>query len=183
MGALDRFIVFVLMLAVLALGLALLGHALGVLPVHALDWMLYYLDFALEVGIAGAILVVLSLKVLAGYLTGSGPATETVSRQMEQGELQISLNAIQELAQKTARKIHGLKENRTEVKKAPDGLRITVNVAATAEGDVSAATAQLQDAVAQRVLEIMGVEVQNVRVVVDRVAAEGESSSSRSRAQ
>lgn len=183
MGALDRFIVFLLMLLMLGLGLSLLGHALGVLPIHALDWMLYYLDFNLEVGIAGAVLSLLSLKVLAGYLTRTGPAVETVSRQMEQGELQISLNAIQELAQKTARKIQGLKENRTEVRKAPEGLLIKVNVAASAEGDVSAASSQLQEAVAQKVLEVMGVEVQNVRVVVDRVAGEGDSNSSRSRAQ
>ncbi|MBX6394932.1 MAG: alkaline shock response membrane anchor protein AmaP [Alicyclobacillaceae bacterium] len=116
------------------------------------------------------ILLVLSLRFLF-LRNGSRDPASVVLRRTE-GDVSISLVAIEQMASRMARQIRGVDELRAMVR--PDGERVAIRLKVIVKPDVAIPPLieQLQQSVRQYVEQTSGLRVSDVRVHVSGVAGE-----------
>ncbi|MCK9911056.1 alkaline shock response membrane anchor protein AmaP, partial [Microbacteriaceae bacterium K1510] len=95
-------------------------------------------------------------------------------------EVNITLNTIQTIAERAARKVKGVRDLRTAVRALESGNIISLRVAVDGETPIPDMTQRLQYDVKEQVEAIAGVTITEVSVVVTEVASH-ENLSARSR--
>lgn len=88
------------------------------------------------------------------------------------GKVRIALAAIESLVEKVAMDQKGIKEARAEVNGTAQGIAIRIKVAVAPDINVPRVSEILQSGVRDKVLEVTGIETHNIRISVDRIAAQ-----------
>lgn len=127
-----------------------------------------------------ALLFLLSLWLfVAQFVSGKrDPMPRSVVLQAEEGEVRISLIAIETLVKQAADQIKGVREIKTSFFTKDEGLGVYIRATVTAEGSIPELSAQIQQVVRDHVLRIAGINIEEVRVLVENV-----STSSRNRVE
>lgn len=86
------------------------------------------------------------------------------------GQVNVSLSAVQDLVDKVAGRVHGVKEVSSSLLSVPDGVGIKIRASVTPEINVPGVSAEIQKSVKDKVLEITGLQVNNVEVHVDSIS-------------
>ena len=122
------------------------------------------------VAAAGAIFVLSGLHV-AWHAVRPRPR-EALSTATELGEVRTSLSAVEELARRTGLQVPGVREVRPRVWAGRDGIRLRVRAEVLPDHPIPDVAPQLQARLREAVEAIVGARVLEVRVVVERIAAE-----------
>lgn len=121
-------------------------------------------------------LALLALYFLAGIrLLWQGLHPErrhAVVQENSLGRVRISLAAIESLVEKVAMDQRGIKEARAGVEAAAQGIGIRIKASVTPDINIPLLSAALQNTVRERVLEVTGIEVHDIRVSVESIAAQ-----------
>lgn len=88
------------------------------------------------------------------------------------GKVRIALTAVESLVEKVAIDQRGIKEARASVEAVPQGIGIRIKAAVTPDISIPQVSSALQNTVRDRVLEVTGIEVHDIRISVDSIAAQ-----------
>jgi len=114
------------------------------------------------------IFFILSLTfLLSGFR--SNKDKKAVSKHTNIGEIQISLNTIENIALAASKRLNGVKDTKAHVFKQDDNVSITVNVLVLPETNIPALSEDIQARVKKQVEESSGVNVNEVKVIVENV--------------
>jgi uncharacterized alkaline shock family protein YloU len=166
---------FALIALALAIGLIILAVWTEI-ALQYLENVLTNTDALLGVGIAGVILLLLAGRTLWAGLRTSETFQHTLIKNGEMGEIHISLEAINNLIIKSAQAVRGVKEVKPRIKSLPEGVAVLLVVVINPDLDIPKVTTELQDNVAQYLQEYGGIEVLEVKVLVENVKSQTKTS-------
>ncbi len=125
---------------------------------------------AIRIAVFAIALLFFALSVMF-LLSGvkSNKDKKAVSKHTNIGEIRISLNSIENIAINASKKAGGVKESKTLVKKAEDGVEIEVRVIVMPDLSIPAISEDVQGRVKKAVEDAAGIPVKNVKVLVDSI--------------
>lgn len=181
MNLFDRFILTLYSFALIVLSAAGIGLALKVLPFAYAQTLLQdiYAGFGPNIPylIVGIIFLIISLRFFfSAFSFRKQKAEKGIRQRSEYGEINITLQTIQAIAERAARKIKGVRELKTAVKALESGNIIALRISVDGETPIPEMTQKLQFEVKAQVEAIAGVEIAEVTVVVTEVAQQENSS-------
>lgn len=174
MSATLRFMLFLYNLLLLALAGIFLAAALNrPEPLAYLQSALATPESRLMVGIVALLLLAATLAVFL-YMFKKGPSLEkVVIKQGLQGEIAITVPAIKVLIMKAIKQVEGVRDVRSRVSQSAEGLIINLHMAVNPELSVPELSQQIQSAVKQYLQDIGGLQVAEIRMLVDEFSANG----------
>lgn len=122
----------------------------------------------IAVFIISVLFFILSLTFLLSGIR-SNKDKRAVSKHTNIGEISISLNSIENIAQNAAKKVSGVKESKTVVKKAEDGVAIDIRTVVMPELSIPTISEDVQGRVKKAVEDASGIVVKQVKVIVESI--------------
>jgi uncharacterized alkaline shock family protein YloU len=128
----------------------------------------------ITLGTVGLIFFAASVRLILTALTGQGDGRPVV-HEMAHGEVRISLDAVENLVKKVARGVKGVREIKAEISHSAEGEGLNARLRATISPEVSIpdVSEEIQQSVRQYVKRVVGVEMTDVSIRVENIAAEG----------
>ena len=171
---LDKLLLFICSLIILAASAAALGAAAGVIPEDgALDAVRSLYDgwvVRTAVIIVSAALLLMSLRFLYISVRRGGGAAASIDQRTEYGDIRISLETVENLALKAASRQRGVQDLRARIRVTDAGIDISVRAIVDGDSPIPSLSEEMQRAVKDYVEEITGIPVANVAVFVANIA-------------
>lgn len=118
--------------------------------------------------VVGLVFFALSIMFLLSGVRSSKDR-KAVSKHTDIGEIKISLNSIENIAVNASKKINGVRETRTLVKKSDDGVQIEIRLVVMPDMSIPIITEDVQQRVKKTVEDTAGIAVKSVKVTVDNI--------------
>jgi len=174
MSIFDRFLLAVYSLALTVILFLVAAEAVGLAPLRRLYSNISPSQTELLCVVGVAILIGLRLfwvsfrsseqKVQSGrYVILSEGAS---------GQIRVAVHAIENLVMKTASKMDGIKEVKTQIYSNDKGVGVRIEASVSPDLSIPDATEKIQTLVKERVLEVTGITVINVAVSVENIVVE-----------
>lgn len=170
MGIIDRIIlsIYTLLLAVASLGVTLLSVRL--ISLEFIWTTLSYIHGQWEVGFVGVLFFLVSVRLLlAGMRTRNGER-ETIVHHLDMGDVHISLDAVKNLVEKTARHIRGVRNVKVVVGHNEQGIRIRIKAVVSPESNVPSVSVEMQKRVQEYVKNTVGVELIDIQIFIENIS-------------
>ncbi|ACB85278.1 alkaline shock response membrane anchor protein AmaP [Natranaerobius thermophilus] len=173
MQVLDRIIFFIGSLIILLLSITLIAYAIPLnLVINYIGTSLDYYTGTIEIGILGLVLLLIAFRSIWGVFKTESQA-ETVNHATEMGEVKISLQTIESMVIRAAQKeVKGIKEVKTNIKVSENGVIIYLRGKILADLEIPQVSEQLQKAVKENVESQAGINVKEVKVLVENITTE-----------
>lgn len=171
---LDKLLLLVYSLIVLAGSVAALGMAARLIPrAETVQWIqqLYGPQWGVRSAViaVGALLLLLSLRFLYIALRRSSASAPSIDQRTEIGDVRISIETVENLALKAASRHRGVKDLRARVRIAESGIDIMIRAVVDGESAIPALSEEIQRTVKEHVEDITGIPVSNVAVYVANI--------------
>ena len=111
---------------------------------------------------------VLSLMFLLSGVK-SNKDKKAVSKHTNIGEVRISLNSIENIALNASKKVNGVRDTKAYVKKIEDSVGVIIRIVVMPDMNIPAISADVQERVKKSVEESSGINVKEVKIVVDSI--------------
>lgn len=169
----DRFILTIYSFALIVLSCIAIAATSGLVPSEFfqpyVDQMLAGTNITYL--IVAIIFLIVSLRFFFSSFRSSKPKVDRGIRQRSDlGEVNITIQTIQTIAERAARRVKGVRDMKTTVKALESGNIITLRVSVDGETPLPELTQKLQADVKEQVEGIAGVVISEVAVVVTEVA-------------
>ncbi len=86
------------------------------------------------------------------------------------GQVNLSLSAVEDLANKAAGRIQGVKEVSSRMVGVPQGVGLKVQASVTPDINVPDASAEIQNTIKEKVFEVTGLQVSSVEVHIQSIS-------------
>jgi uncharacterized alkaline shock family protein YloU len=86
------------------------------------------------------------------------------------GQVNLSLSAVEDLSNKVAGKIHGVKEVSSQMVEVPQGVGLKIQASVTPDINVPSASAEIQNTIKEKVFDITGLLVSSVEVHIESIS-------------
>ncbi len=163
---------FLFSLLLLSISLLLLGLALGwTIPLE-------YLNSITQNNERRLITILLAvIGILLSFLIIKKSFSKRVVKQAEVietslGKIKVSLDALENMANKVARQTPGVKETKTKVKPASHGIAIYIQTNLAPDMNIPEVTKILQNNLHNYFKDIVGIEVEEVKVLVTKFSTD-----------
>lgn len=169
MGIFDRIIltVYTFLLTFLSLGVILLS--LRLVPLDAVWTGISFIYDHSQVSLIGTVFFLVSIRLLfAGVRSRRGK--KSIVHHNELGDVYISLDAIENLVEKTARNVRGVRNIKVFASHADTGLNLAVRAVISPESNVPSVTAEVQERVKEYIKNTVGVELANMQIYVKNIS-------------
>lgn len=166
---LDRLLLFLYSLSIGALSVIAILLLSGVLPMNNLrirDWDTAYIA-AIAVAV---ILFLLSIRFFYISLRRERTSTLSVDQRTEYGDIQISMETIENLSLKAAGRVKGIRDLKSRIRVSQAGLEIMIRGVVDGEHSLPLLTSEIQRQVHEYVQETTGVPVADVSVYIANLA-------------
>lgn len=140
-------------------------------PLDYLNWYFNSLSNRWVVGICAVAAFIAGLVILF-YQISARPPVGTHILGTEQGEVSISLTALETMVKKAAFQIHGVREVKPLIKIIPAGVAVLIKTALVPGTVVPEAAQEIQTGVKTFLEKMAGLNVVEVKVLVTEVAQE-----------
>lgn len=169
----DRLLIILICLMLLGASVVLVGTVTGLIPQETLQ---QFLDFfstqqqAVRIGasITAAVLVILCVLLFTVILPKrKGNRSAYAIQQVEHGELKISIKALEHLVAKCLAQHPEMNCTASTITSNEQSVRVDLRVTLQSDINIPLATAALQKQIKQYVEACSGVDVDEVRVVVE----------------
>ncbi|HHV06913.1 MAG TPA: alkaline shock response membrane anchor protein AmaP [Firmicutes bacterium] len=173
MGIGDRFLLFLaaMLLAVIALGVILLGLNLPVAQNLATQFVGELVYGQWVAVLIGAAVLAIGLRLAVLSLAGRKPPGALISRS-ELGEVSITVPAVENMVQRTATQVDGVKEVRPSVAAKSEGVAVKLKTWVEKDVNVPELAAQVQEILGSHLKEVAGLAVASINVEVQGVGSE-----------
>ena len=169
MGIIDRIIlsIYTLLLAFLSIGVILLS--LRLIPLELVWTSISQISGQWEAGLVGAVFLLISIRLLLAGMR-SRRVKDTIVHHNEMGDVHISLEAIKNLVEKTARHTRGVRDVKVRVNLAGQGLKVSLKVVVSPEVHVPSISADVQQRVHGYIKNTVGIELADVEILVENIS-------------
>lgn len=171
MKGLNSLLIAVYSLAAMAVSVVIMGLAAPFPFLDGFRTSFSQLFNNWPVALTAAVLFILSLWILIAHLLPSD-RMKTINRQGELGEYRISFDALENMVLQATRDIHGVRDTRTRLSVSDAGLVIYVRIATMPDIKVPDLAGEIQKNVKDYVQDISGVDVAEVKVLVENISKE-----------
>ena len=121
-----------------------------------------------ETGILGAVLLVISVRLIFSGLRPKQPPESTI-KNSEMGKVSISLTAVESLVLKLVRDIEKIKDVKVNIRKSENGVSILLKMVVTHDVKIPDLSSELQKNVKEYIETATGLIVNDVSIKVDNV--------------
>ena len=176
----DRIVLVLVMLCMLAVSVALIGIALGVLnqPVEQLYSVMtngLWVNSLILI-VIGAVLILMVIRVLyascGGHHGGAVAPATVLLKTTDNGTIRIALSAVDTLVQRCVRSSASVRDVASHIGvDEHDALEIRLRISFAPETVLQEATVQIQNDVCEYVQTHTGVPVQGVQILIDAVGS------------
>jgi uncharacterized alkaline shock family protein YloU len=169
MGIFDRIIltIYTFLLTFLSLGVILIS-----LHLVSLDWAwttIYFINDHWEVSLIGALFLLISIRLLlAGVRSHRGK--NRIIHHNDMGDVFISLDAVENLVEKAARNVRGVRNVKVYASHSSAGLKLYLKTVVSPESNVPSVTADIQDRVNNYIKNTVGVELAEIKIFVNNIS-------------
>lgn len=87
------------------------------------------------------------------------------------GQIKVSLRAVEDLAEKVAAQIDGVREVSAKLFAVPQGVGIKIKASVTPAVNVPLVSVEVQNQVKERIFEVTGLSVNTVKISIESIAA------------
>jgi uncharacterized alkaline shock family protein YloU len=169
MGILDRIIltIYTFLLTFLSLGVIMLS-----LRLISAEWVrtsIESISGRWEAGLVGAVFLLVSLRLLLAGLR-SRRGNNLITHHTNLGDIHVSLDAVENLAEKTTRHIRGIRGVKVAVDHSQAGLSIMLKIVVSPDSNIPAVTEEVQQKVSESIKNTVGVEPAGIRIKVENIA-------------
>jgi uncharacterized alkaline shock family protein YloU len=164
-------------LVLLAIGGVLVLLALGILSPDELANVINYIytqaNIMLVLGIIGVIFIISGL-LTAHINLNKMRAQKTIAFENPEGQVTVSLSAIEDFIKKSVYSLPEVKELRSNVTANKKGINIVCRATIFADSNIPATTERIQSIVKSRVQDMLGVEETiNIKIHVTKISSKG----------
>ncbi len=177
MGIFDRIVltIYTISLAIISGLMILIAMAPEWLKPHI--WVEEALSSArgqLLIGLIGTAFFAVSVRLIFFAFTRQGGG-QPVVYETAAGEVRISLSAVESLVKKTARSIKGVRDMKAVITHGKDGLHAFLVGTVSPDVSIPEVSEEIQSSVRQYVKRVVGVEMTEVKIEIENIAADGRS--------
>jgi uncharacterized alkaline shock family protein YloU len=169
----DRLLLFVFNLAVLVACCILLFCAFGWISFERVGWfaheVYYNINTALPFIALTVIVALISMRFLYISLRRGKSNTPSIDQRTDYGDIRISIETVENLSLKAARRTRGVKDLKARVRVSPAGLEITIRAIVDGENSIPQLTEEMQSGVKSHIEEITGIPVADVSVFIANI--------------
>ncbi|MNE55143.1 hypothetical protein D3C76_115100 [compost metagenome] len=161
---LDRLLLFVYSLSIgilSVIAILLLSNVVPMSLTESDEEMLTIVSIVVAV-----VLFLLSIRFFYISVKRDRHSLPSIDQRTEYGDIQISIETIENLSYKAATRVRGIKEVKTRVRITEAGLEIVVRAMVDGESSILTLTEEVQKQVHDYVEEITGIPVSNVSVYI-----------------
>lgn len=171
MKGLNGFLIAVYSLAAMAMSVVIMGLAAPFPFLDSFRTSSLQLFNNWTLALVAAAVFLFSLWI---FITNVLPAdrVRTIDRQGELGEYRISFDALENMVLQATRGIEGVRDTRTRLSVSDRGLVIYVRIATLPDIKVPDLAGEIQKNVKEYVQDISGVDVAEVKVLVENISKE-----------
>lgn len=171
MGIIDRIIltVYTFLLAFLSLGVILL--ALNLISLDLVWTSISMLKGQWEAALVGLLFFMISIRLLLAGLR-SRRNKGTIAHHTAIGDVHITLEAVKNLVEKTARHTRGVRGVKVLVEQQEQGLKVVIRAVVSPESNVPTVGSEIQRRVQEYIKSTVGVELVDVHVFVENISNE-----------
>ncbi|WP_025690975.1 alkaline shock response membrane anchor protein AmaP [Paenibacillus zanthoxyli] len=165
---LDRLLLFIYSLSIGILSVIAILLLSGILPrnLEIRDWESAYI----AVIVAAVILFLLSIRFFYISIRRERPSSLSVDQRTEYGDIQISMETIENLSLKAAGRVKGIRDLRSRIRVSQAGLEIMIRGVVDGEHSLPLLTSEVQRQVHEYVQDTTGVPVADVSVYIANLA-------------
>ncbi|WP_019639059.1 alkaline shock response membrane anchor protein AmaP [Paenibacillus fonticola] len=161
---LDRLLLFVYSLSI---GIITVITILLVTNAVPFEWSKYSEKTLITaVIITAALLFLLSIRFFYISVKRERNSLPSIDQRTEYGDIQISVETIENLSYKAASRVRGIRDVKTRIRITDSGLEIVVRALVDGESSIPALTEEVQKQVHDHVEEITGIPVSYVSVYI-----------------
>jgi len=170
----ERAVLALYSLLVAALSLAfLLTNAGWTILLDLYEYTLTNTEYRVVGAIIAAIMFLASWRFFwASLRVPRSKVEQVIIHRGEEGEVTITSTALEQLVIKGARQLKGLREIKPKLKLLPEGVSISLEVTVSPDCNLPALAQELQDSVRRYITSTAGLEILEVRVLVNGIAYE-----------
>jgi len=167
----DRIIlsIYTFLLTFLGLGVVLLAWNL-----LSLSWLwtgLVYIFSQWETGLIGLVFMLISLRLFLASVRFERNQG-TIVHHTEQGDIHITLAAVENLVEKTARHTRGVRGVKVKVQKNGNTLKVIVKAVVSPESHVPTVGSEMQKRIDEYIKNTVGVELADIEILVENISNE-----------
>jgi len=126
------------------------------------------------IGLIGGAFFAVSIRLIFFAFKRQGGG-QPVIYETAAGEVSISLEAVESLVKKTARSIKGVRDMRAVITHGKDGLHADLVGTVSPDISIPEVSEEIQSSVRQYVKRVVGVEMTEVKIEIENIAADGRS--------
>lgn len=173
MSSIWRLVILVYNLLFLVLGVGVIYVAMGVaIPLSYINLALASSQNRIITGAVGAVLVILAIIMMVSVLKRKGTSNSIIIDSGLSGQVSITVPALKVIIMKAVRRVEGLKDIRPVITSGPDGLMIYLHMMINPEYSVAEMSKSVQAIVKEYVENIGGLQVAEVKILVDDFIAD-----------
>jgi uncharacterized alkaline shock family protein YloU len=164
---LDRLLLFIY-----SLSIGIVTVIVILLLMKAIPWSLsdiYEQNLVTVTIVVAAILFLLSIRFFYISVRRDSSSIPSIDQRTDYGDIQISVETIQNLSYKAASRVRGIREVKTKIVIADAGLEIMVRAIVDGESSIPVLTEEVQRQVHDHVENITGIPVSNVSVYIANI--------------
>ncbi|MFH0940476.1 MAG: alkaline shock response membrane anchor protein AmaP [Candidatus Omnitrophota bacterium] len=143
------------------IGTLAIAFAFHLIDINELMAQLMYayndLRMRLITGLSGLVFIMLSFSA-AQVITGKIQREKTIAFTNPNGQVTITLSAVEDLIKRLAHQLSEIKDAKADVKATKKGIDIRMRVVLRSETNIPDFTARLQDLIASKVQEVFGID-------------------------
>ncbi|MBO2945114.1 alkaline shock response membrane anchor protein AmaP [Paenibacillus sp. F411] len=164
---LDRFMLFIYSLSIGAISIVAILLLSGVIPYD----LTFDQEQVLFLGciITAAVLLLMSIRFFYISIRRDRTTTNSIDQRTEYGDIQISVETIENLCLKAASRVRGVRDLKARIKVSQAGLDITIRAVVDGEESIPALTTEVQKQVHDFVEDTTGIPVSGVAVYIANV--------------
>ncbi len=169
MGIFDRIIlsIYTFLLAFLSLGVILIS--LKLISLEQLWTSLSLIYGQWEAGLVAAVFLLVSVRLLLAGLRSRNSGGAIVHHN-EMGDIHISLDAIENLVEKAARHVRGVRGVKVAASHTSAGLKMRLKAVISPESNIPTVTAEIQQRVNDYIMNTVGVELTDMHILVENIS-------------
>ncbi|WP_027340162.1 alkaline shock response membrane anchor protein AmaP [Halonatronum saccharophilum] len=168
MEIIDRLFVMLLTLLVGITSVFMIGLSFGVISFEAVEAFFAILEGSIELGVVGAVLFLISIRVLQLFFRRKKVSGAIVVMN-EFGNVRITLDAINSLVKEVIEEEGQFDNIDSKVKVKDDCVNIRMNLTSDTRANIPELATSLQEMVKERVASTTGVEISKVEILIKEI--------------
>jgi uncharacterized alkaline shock family protein YloU len=171
MNIFDRIILAIYMLFMALIALCIIGIPFNLIPRDIIGMIIDQLYSRWYYSLAGAILFLVSLKLLISGVRSNNRAKKGIVKQAEHGSIRISIETFETMSLRVIKQIAGIKDVKVVVGISEGELIIITKLLVLPDVSLQQVISEVQGRIKSYVENMSEVNVKEVRVAIDNIAS------------